>query len=204
MRWRCALLLSVLFGAASFGFVSSARAGAITGSCDDRSANKGECAAWVQENLEVLGCFPRGMRCVWHPWGSDFTKSWNCTTQSTNCEVATGPSCPTGTVRLFRDGWVVCRKGAPSAFRGECVHKNANHFVVASSCDEAKKNCLPLGGVPARSCEKQGGDWAAECDFREMRLLLRHGSSCEELRDRCERSNSPKGPNGTLTRCLAD
>jgi hypothetical protein len=66
----------------------------------------------------------------------------------------------------------------------------------APDCTQIKKTCADLGGEPF-------GDWSVTCRFRDMKVMF-HGSTCDELRSRCEIGNSAQGANGILRSCIAE
>jgi len=66
----------------------------------------------------------------------------------------------------------------------------------APRCSEIQATCADMGGEPY-------GDWQVNCRFRDMKVMF-HGSSCDELKSKCEISNSPQGANGVLRSCIAE
>jgi hypothetical protein len=69
-------------------------------------------------------------------------------------------------------------------------------LTAGPHCAEIKKSCADLGG-------ETNGDWQVTCRFRDMKVMF-HGSTCDELKERCEISNSPQGANGVLRSCIAE
>jgi hypothetical protein len=140
-----------LLGLAAFLFLGtySSLAGEIVGNCDSRSASRSDCITWVETHLTAVGCKVSGTRCVLHPWGSDFVKSWICTSTTSNCEAAERGACPSGLIHEFKDDWEVCRKfaKAPSSFHGECRRQNAKHWFDLKECDPKSFPCTHFGGV---------------------------------------------------------
>jgi hypothetical protein len=64
----------------------------------------------------------------------------------------------------------------------------------AYACDDITKKCMAGGG-------QTFGEWKISCGFRDLKIS-RVDVSCDALRSRCERGNSPQGALGALESCV--
>lgn len=102
------------------------------------------------------------------------------------------PSCP--------DSLSICGKlgGDRASLSVACQKKSISEPIEIQgepyACEDIAKRCESAGGTLLN-------EWKVTCKFRQLRIR-RTASSCDELRDRCERGNSPKGAKGTLESCV--
>jgi hypothetical protein len=188
--------------------LSTAAAADFTGNCDARVITRAECTSWLEQTLTTLGCSNsnKDTRCFNHPWGSDFTKSWICTTPSQDCLLPSQNKCPDGTYRTFLNGIDVCKKSkqTPHGFRGECEHENTSHSAEVKNCSESAEVCAKIGGTP-ENCfapTENPSSLAVSCHFPDITLPIQ-GPRCDEIRSKCDLINTEKGAKGRLLSCLA-
>jgi hypothetical protein len=197
------VLVSLTLFSATFS--ATAFSGEIAMNCDSRVANEKTCISLLQDSLKSLGCAESGIRCQLRPWGSDFVKSWICTTQSSNCSPTLQAACPSGSFHTFSDASDVCleSKKTPTSFKGTCKHEQADHSITVKNCSEAPAACAAFGGTSVKCTQPAGysNQWQASCGFPTLQIT-ETGTSCAELKSKCELINTDKGVKGTLTDCL--
>ena len=119
------------------------------------------------------------------------------------------------------------------SFHGECRHQQASHPVLMKTCSDDQFSCVNFGGTPETlsvkcrvgalgaaqllsgtpncealkdQCTKQGGEvfgtWNLMCGFRDVTIPVT-GSSCDDLRESCQRENSEKGTESKLLSCIS-
>ena len=161
--------------------VGTARAAEINGTCNDHIASSGQCVDWMARSLKTLGCSMTNPTCARHVWGSDFSKSWICTTQSSNCGLFPEAGCAAGTTHVFKDGWNLCKSSelTPLKFVGECRHQNAMHGIRIKTCDEGAATCAAFGGNPK--------SFSADCSKGVLSQATRVGEvpRCEDVKSKC-------------------
>jgi hypothetical protein len=179
-------------------------AGEIAINCDSRVINEKACVAQLQDALKTVSCQTSGIHCLLHPWGSDFIKSWICSTESSDCSTALQASCPIGSTRMFNEVIDVCSQTRMDAFHGVCKHEHAAHSITVKNCGDAPATCAKFGGAPQQCVQIDGSadQWAASCVFPSLELA-EIGPSCAELKSKCELVNSDKGVKGILLSCLS-
>jgi hypothetical protein len=200
LKTKLSLGTSLLF----LGLCPSAFAAELVANCDSRVITEKTCVTYLEGGLKSLGCAIQDVKCVLKPWGSDFTKSWICTTHSENCEAFAQTACPSGTYRTLVEGFDVCKKTVtmPTSFQGQCDHENFNHSMTVKSCDQGVEECAKFGGTPDKciNAPGHGDEWALSCRFPSIKTVSQ-GSSCEELRSKCQLVNSKIGAKGHLISC---
>ena len=146
-------------------FITSIQAAELTVSCETGGVRRSDCNDLLKRSALSLGCSIQDISCKNHPWGSDFTKSWICSGQSSNCQELPQSGCPDGTHSATKDGWTICLKPSPKvegkienktevktemkaeAFHGECRHQQASHSIIMVKCDPDQFSCVNFGGT---------------------------------------------------------
>jgi hypothetical protein len=174
-------------------------AGEITINCDSRVI----CTTQLQDSLKAVGCSSTKTHCLLHPWGSDFIKSWICSSESSDCSPALQDSCPIGSTHMFNEVLSVCSQTRLEAFHGVCRHEHASHSLSVKNCGESQAACAKFGGsllscTPSRSALDQS---EISCGFPSLEIP-EIGHSCAELKSKCELINSREGVKGSLLSCL--
>jgi hypothetical protein len=175
----------------------------ITMNCDSRVINEKACVALLQDSLKTVGCSSTKIHCQLHPWGSDFIKSWICSDQATDCTSSLQGACPSKTTRIFNGAIDVCAPTKPASFYGVCKHEHAEHSIAVKNCGDGAENCAKFGGTPSNCTQAEGlsDSWAVSCSFPSLEVA-ENGSSCAELKSKCELVNTDKGVKGSLLSCL--
>jgi hypothetical protein len=177
----------------------------ITVNCDSRVINQKTCTTLLQDSLKTVGCTSSGVHCILHPWGSDFIKSWICSSQSNNCSLSLQTACPAGSTHTFNEVVDVCAdsKTQPVSVHGVCGHEHAEHSIAVKTCTDGPATCAKFGGFPAKCSQPEGhsDQWEVSCGFPSLQVT-ETGTSCSELQAKCELTNTEKGVKSRLLNCF--
>jgi hypothetical protein len=175
----------------------------ITLNCDSRAINEKACITLLQDSLKTVGCSSTQIRCLLHPWGSDFIKSWICSDQATDCTAALQGFCPSGKTHIYNENIDVCVPTKATSFYGVCKHEHAAHSLSIKSCGDGAETCAKFGGTPSKCTQVEGlsDPWAVSCEFPSLEVT-ETAASCAELKSKCDLINTDKGVKGSLLSCL--